>query len=513
MPARSLSRRGGPVGRYLLGAARGVVRAGVRGAVTGAVISALLLGSRATASGASAAVSHPGARKNTAQVTPDGVPAATWSKLTPTTWPTPLYDAPMAFDTATGQMILFGGIGVSKLYTTTGRTTTWDWNGVTWVQLEPTHHPAARWGSSMVYDPLTRELVLFGGVSSTGVTGTTWTWNGTTWSKLSPATSPVARGFGSMAYDGATGQVILFGGATLAGGGPVDLATTWAWNGSNWTELHPSDSPPARFGAPMAYDPVAGDLVLFGGYIATYHPIGDTWEWNGATWVAQSPVTSPPPSYGAAMAFDPGIGGLVLYGGGSTKTKFFDQTWDWSGSDWIPVPTSLDATPSTNPSMAYDPLTKMMVLFGGLIPSPSGSTGGGYSYYTWGLVTAPGRPSPPSAQPRFGAAQVSWTAPPTGGRPIAGYTVTATPGGATCMTTGATTCTVSGLANGTPYSFVVRAWNAVGSGEWSTPSPTVIPTAGYWEVAADGGVFSFGAAKYYGSMGGQPLDAPIVGIN
>jgi hypothetical protein len=35
---------------------------------------------------------------------------------------------------------------------------------------------------------------------------------------------------------------------------------------------------------------------------------------------------------------------------------------------------------------------------------------------------------------------------------------------------------------------------------------------GYWEVAADGGIFAFGDAGYYGSMGGQHLDAPVVGI-
>ncbi len=35
---------------------------------------------------------------------------------------------------------------------------------------------------------------------------------------------------------------------------------------------------------------------------------------------------------------------------------------------------------------------------------------------------------------------------------------------------------------------------------------------GYWEVASDGGVFAFGDAQYYGSMGGKPLDHPVVGI-
>ena len=36
--------------------------------------------------------------------------------------------------------------------------------------------------------------------------------------------------------------------------------------------------------------------------------------------------------------------------------------------------------------------------------------------------------------------------------------------------------------------------------------------AGYWEVASDGGMFSFGDAHFFGSMGGKPLNQPIVGM-
>ncbi|HVA07601.1 MAG TPA: hypothetical protein VNG12_12760, partial [Acidimicrobiales bacterium] len=35
---------------------------------------------------------------------------------------------------------------------------------------------------------------------------------------------------------------------------------------------------------------------------------------------------------------------------------------------------------------------------------------------------------------------------------------------------------------------------------------------GYWEVASDGGIFSFGDAGFLGSMGGKHLNAPITGI-
>src|SRR6202044_953105 len=35
---------------------------------------------------------------------------------------------------------------------------------------------------------------------------------------------------------------------------------------------------------------------------------------------------------------------------------------------------------------------------------------------------------------------------------------------------------------------------------------------GYWLVASDGGIFSYGDAAFHGSMGGQRLNKPIVGM-
>jgi hypothetical protein len=46
----------------------------------------------------------------------------------------------------------------------------------------------------------------------------------------------------------------------------------------------------------------------------------------------------------------------------------------------------------------------------------------------------------------------------------------------------------------------------------AAPSPTSATVSAYWLVAADGGVFSFGGVPFLGSMGGHPLNKPIVGM-
>ncbi len=88
--------------------------------------------------------------------------------------------------------------------------------------------------------------------------------------------------------------------------------------------------------------------------------------------------------------------------------------------------------------------------------------------------TVPGAPTGVSGVPGDGAVTVSWTAPANGGAAILNYTVTSNPGGMTCITA-TTSCTVSGLTNGTPYTFTVVATNVKGSGAPSAPSAPVTP--------------------------------------
>src|SRR6202011_3318610 len=63
------------------------------------------------------------------------------------------------------------------------------------------------------------------------------------------------------------------------------------------------------------------------------------------------------------------------------------------------------------------------------------------------------------------------------------------------------------LGTGVAHAATVSPSNAPVVGVAATPDGK-----GYWEVASDGGIFAFGDAGFYGSMGGKPLAKPVVGI-
>jgi alpha-tubulin suppressor-like RCC1 family protein len=93
------------------------------------------------------------------------------------------------------------------------------------------------------------------------------------------------------------------------------------------------------------------------------------------------------------------------------------------------------------------------------------------------VLVGPQAPARVTAVPGDKAATVSWTAPASlDGGTLTGYTATASPGGAACMTT-ATTCTITGLSNGTRYSVTVIARSTVGNSGASSAA-VVTPQTG-----------------------------------
>ncbi len=135
--------------------------------------------------------------------------------------------------------------------------------------------------------------------------------------------------------------------------------------------------------------------------------------------------------------------------------------------------------------------------------------------------TAPAAPTGVTATAGNGQAAVSWTAPSNGGSPITSYTVTpyigttAQPATTIVGSPPATTTTVTGLTNGTAYTFTVSATNSVGTGSASSPSNSVTPSppsapAAPTGVTAIGGNAQATVSWTAPSNGGSPITAYTV---
>ena len=288
-----------------------------------------------------------------------------WRMLNPGQ-PVPRAMAGMVYDPVRKVSVLFGGNGVPN--------ETWEYDSAAnlWTQIKTAGAPSARYAFGMAFHPKAGVIVLFGGVVGGSYVNDTWTYDAGSdlWTRKGPPVAPSGRYSCAMAYDPVTGLVVLFGGYDRVGA----RGDTWVYNltADNWTLRTPSPAPSARFMHSMAAWPKFGTVVLFGGYGK-----GDLWTYNVSTdtWAEDLMGIHPAPTSGALMVYDDTDDIMLLYGGFSSGTYLQEtyytplhRPWEWSPLSAANPPVGRDSAAG-----AYDSSVKRLVLFGGqpsFAPSP-----------------------------------------------------------------------------------------------------------------------------------------------
>lgn len=272
----------------------------------------------------------------------------------------------LAYSTAAGGCILYGGSNASAT-----SNETWRYDASGWTQLSPPTDPGQRHTFGICADELRGVVVMFGGSDNAYTPqGTTWEFDPalTTWTQRtsSSGSSPGPRYGCRMVYDVLRGVSVLYGGWSGAG----FTNETWEWDGVDWVEVVTANRPSGRDRFALGYDLLRGKTVLFGG-ITSAGASAETWEYDGTDWtLIQTPV-SPPPRQKNYMAYDVSRGVMVMQGGQASAVQLLD-CWEYDGVSWRLVPSTPSPARGEN-GTAFDLLRGVTVVFGGY------STGGTYT--------------------------------------------------------------------------------------------------------------------------------------
>jgi cysteine-rich repeat protein len=165
-----------------------------------------------------------------------------WLEVYPTQSPGPRFQHAMTYDSARDRVVLFGGCAQTNGNACSLHLNdTWEYDGTTWQPILTADAPPARRSHTLAYDSARGVVVLFGGEGTSSLLNDTWEYDGTSWTPVAAMNSPSVRGLMAMAYDSGRGVVVMFGG--LAG---FELWDTWEYSGGDWTNTTPPTSPPWR---------------------------------------------------------------------------------------------------------------------------------------------------------------------------------------------------------------------------------------------------------------------------
>ena len=285
-------------------------------------------------------------------------------------------------------------------------------------------------------------------------------------------------------------------------------------------------------------DSTSSIATQYGGPGTTTSPTSGQILYSSAgTTYAPATLAGLPGTYGvgntASRPGSPSLGQIYS----NTETGYIEvyTSAGWSQLGVIPLTPTIGAATNVGTSRAYNngaaTVAFTPAVGGGLVStytatsSPGGFTGSGASSpvtvtglqsatsYTFTIIatngygnatatsptsaitatTIPQAPTIGSATVGNASATVAYTANATGGAAVSAYTATSSPGGFTG--TGASPITVSGLTNGTAYTFTVTATNANGTSIASSASNSITPVVPT-PVVTGGTLYTVGGYNY-----------------
>lgn len=179
-----------------------------------------------------------------------------------------------------------------KTFTYDSRTRLWD---TLITNTEPTsglntYSGHGLYWQSLCFDAFNHEIILFGGGGVTSDSGHVGMWvlspAAKTWTKGAVSPLPSPRGYSPMVYDPVNKKIVLFGGDHL------DYLTndTWVYDCATktWSQKNPAISPSPRAGHALLYMPKSHDIVLVNGYQYSdsssfgirYIPVAEVWRYD-----------------------------------------------------------------------------------------------------------------------------------------------------------------------------------------------------------------------------------------
>lgn len=156
---------------------------------------------------------------------------ADWTRAVTAVEPPARVSAAMAFDRRAERAVLFGGRDPSVNLTFRRYFgDTWTWDGTSWTKHDVTDTPQASERMTMAWDSARGRLVLYGGKGEAGYFGDAWEWDGATWQLIATG-GPRRAGMAMASWP--DGGVAIFGGVEFAMNTLERTNTTWRlrWDG------------------------------------------------------------------------------------------------------------------------------------------------------------------------------------------------------------------------------------------------------------------------------------------